>query len=123
MPGYNPVLHFLGTLVNTDHIRDFATCILTDLKALSEIFLLPQVSYQLLAKLPFGKHVQIGVNGFMTGLHILIVWIASLKLHADLNRRPTKLEFLYNKAMQFWVTAYPSAGIMTARKIISTRMS
>lgn len=78
---------------------------------------------QLLAQLLFGKYVQTGVNSFMTGLSTLIVWIASIKLRADLNRRSTKLEFPYNKAMQFGVPAYPSAIIMTARKIISTILS
>ena len=69
----NPVLYFLGTLVDTDHIRDGTAFICTDLTALSELLLLPQGSDQLLAKLPFGKHIQIGINSFMIRLHILIV--------------------------------------------------
>ena len=41
VPWDDPVLYFLGTLVDTDHIRDCATLIRTDLTALSELFLLP----------------------------------------------------------------------------------
>jgi len=44
VPWDNPVLYFLGTLVDTDHIRDGTAFICTNLTALSELFLLPQVS-------------------------------------------------------------------------------
>ncbi len=120
VPWDNPVLYFLGSLVDTDHIRYGTAFICTDLTALSELFLLPQVFDQLLVKLSFGKHVQIGINSFMTRLHILIVWMTSLQVHSDLNWRPAKLQLLYNKAMQFWITCYPSFAIVSHRKIIST---
>ena len=59
----------------------------------------------------------------MTRLNILIVWMKSLQLHADLNWIPAKLQLLYNKAIQFWITGYPSVAIVSNRKIISTIMS
>jgi hypothetical protein len=49
--------------------------------------------------------------------------MASLQLHANLNWRPAKLQLLYNKAMQFWITGYPSVAIVSNRKIISTILS
>ena len=123
VPWDNPVLYFLGTLVYTDLIRDGTAFICTDLTALSELLLLPQVSDQLLAKLPFENHIQIGINSFMTRLHILIVWMTSLQLHVDLNWRPAKLQLLYNKAMQFSITSYPFVAIVSHGKIISTIVS
>lgn len=59
----------------------------------------------------------------MAGLHILIVWIPSLQLHTYLYGRPAKLELLYNKAMQFWIIGYPSATIVSGRKLNRTIMS
>jgi hypothetical protein len=122
MPWDNTNLYSLGTFVDTDHIRDGITFICNDLKALSELFLLSHVSDQIHLKLPYGKHIQIGINSFITRLHMLIVWMASLQLNADLNWRPAKLQLLYNKVMQFWVTRYPSANIIFCRKVICTIM-
>ena len=44
MPWDYPVLYFLGTIMDTDHIKDETASISNDLTALSELFLLPQVS-------------------------------------------------------------------------------
>jgi hypothetical protein len=55
----SPVLYLLGTHVDTDHIRGCASFISSELTSLSELFLLPQVPNQLLAKLSFRKKIEV----------------------------------------------------------------
>lgn len=79
MTGDYPVLYFLGTLMNANHIRYCTSFICAELSALTKLLFLPQVTDQLFAELAPGKQIQIRINGLVACLHVFIIGVKSFQ--------------------------------------------